>query len=167
MIFTLYISRILVLKRNYWQSQGFPTWDEPHFLPLPGNICKKVYNRHSEGGWEISIHWEIKWINTATNMTSTCLYILALGKSNGGHFWKGGIGFFGLNGPGVTVTNSTDFFFFSKYFFVLFFWSIMIGLTKGNILFAAGGVSNLALKRLAKGLQLESRRQTDRKARPD
>lgn len=90
MIFTLYISHILVLKRNYWQSQGFPTWDEPHFLPLPGNICKKVYNRHSEGGWEISIHWEIKWINTATNMTSTCLYILALGKSNGGHF--GGVG---------------------------------------------------------------------------
>lgn len=90
MIFTLYISHILVLKRNYWQSQGFPTWDEPHFLPLPGNICKKVYNRHSEGGWEISIHWEIKWINTATNMTSTCLYILALCKSNGGHF--GGVG---------------------------------------------------------------------------
>ncbi len=29
-----------------------------------------------------------------------------------GSFWKGGIGFFGLNGPGVTVTNSTDVFLF-------------------------------------------------------
>lgn len=54
-------------------------------------------------------------------MTSTCLYILALGKSNGGHFWKGGIGFFGLNGPGVTVTNSTDFFFFRSIFLFCLF----------------------------------------------
>ncbi len=60
-------------------------------------------------------------------------------------------------------TQLMCFLFFECFFFFI----IMIGLTKGNILFAAGGVSNLALKRLAKGLQLESRRQTDRKARPD
>ncbi len=33
-----------------------------------------------------------------------------------GSFWKGGIGFFGLNGPGVTVTNSTEYFFFREFF---------------------------------------------------
>lgn len=40
-------------------------------------------------------------------------------------FWKGGIGFFGLNGPGVTVTNSTDFFF-SMYFFVCVFLCLFV-----------------------------------------
>lgn len=47
-----------------------------------------------------------------------------------GSFWRGGIGFLGLNGPGVTVTNSTDFIIF---FF--FFLTIMNRLKRGNILF--------------------------------
>lgn len=117
-IFTLCSAHILALKRNYWQSQGFPTWDEPHFLPLPGNICKR-YITGTVRGIKKAVFNGKNNLKKHNNEHRTCLYIFGTWQLKQTDFsnermvsWREEYEGLSLNGPGVTVTNSTSFCFF-------------------------------------------------------